>query len=338
MSIRQEHLDAYDNAMSSFKENMELAKSMSGGGAQTVVEKGLGLVQQIAGGYQQLQQFKALLAKGQNVAKVGQKVVNNTIDKVKGNATNPEATTEATTEASTEIPAEVVRPTSTIANAVNNAGNVAEESSGTMSNLAEDASNIDEMPASESLLSSLEAQGASQAAQDVAQIQPISMSAGDSLAPMRAIMGSRAVGEGTTSQLQQNIADFDPEGDITDLGNLSTTGATRAISSGVGNLTESGEGLSAVGEGLASTVSGTASEAGAGLASTLSSTVSPLAAETGAELGSLAIPGIGEAVGVIAGIASFITSLIPPKEHESQELGADFSNTDEHSGVANAAY
>lgn len=337
MSIRQEHLDAYDNAMSSFKENMELAKSMAGGGAQAVVEKGLGLVQQIAGGYQQLQQFKALLAKGQNVAKVGQKVVNNAIDKVKGNATNPEATTEATTEASTEIPAEVVRPASTIAGNVSNAGNVAEESSGTMSNLAEDASNIDEMPASESLLSSLEAQGASQASQDVAQIQPISMS-GDSLAPMRAIMGSRAVGEGGATQLQQNIADFDPEGDITDLGNLSTRGATQAISSGVGNLTEAGEGLSSVGEGLASTISGTVSEAGAGLASTISSTVAPLAAETGAELGSLAIPGIGEAVGVIAGIASFITSLIPPKEHETQELGADFSNNDEHSGSANAAY
>jgi hypothetical protein len=160
------------------------------------------------------------------------------------------------------------------------------------------------------------------------------------------------------SELQQRMSDFDPEGNITDIPNLSAEGATRSLNAVENTVDEVGNTLTPAIDDVASRVGGAVSRVGelgeqaGALASRVGGTVSRLGA-TASELapdlaeglgavaaGSLEVPVAGEVVALLAGIGSAIASAFEPAPEKPTvaEIGADFSNTDEHGGTALSAY
>jgi phage-related tail protein len=125
------------------------------------------------------------------------------------------------------------------------------------------------------------------------------------------------------------MMDFDPESNITDIGNLSSKASTQVLSGVENSVAEAGDSLSSGIADVSSTLSGLAGTAGE---------VSESLAATA--LGSLDIPVAGEVIALFAGIGSAIAGAIggeTPKPTVVQ-TGGDFSNTDEHSGQALSAY
>ena len=148
----------------------------------------------------------------------------------------------------------------------------------------------------------------------------------DQLAPMRAMMEQNAQPLAPT-ETQTRMMDFDPESPITNV--VDTKGATQAVS-GVENVVDESSNVIAP---AVEDVSNTLSTAGKVLPELTEGL--DLAAATTSE-----IPVVGEAVALFAGIGSAIASAFDkqPTTPKIEQLGADFSNTDEHSGTALSAY
>jgi hypothetical protein len=196
----------------------------------------------------------------------------------------------------------------------------------------------------------------------------------DQLAPLRELMARRTQPI-NASEAQQRMMDFDPEANVSQVGNLSTEGSTRVLSGVENTIDEAGNALQSGVEGVTNTISdiaGSVSRAGAGLAENLTSVGTRLATRAGAGLaenltsvgtrlattagqslapevsdalgavaaGSLDLPIAGEVVALLAGVGSAIASAFEPQAPKPtiSQVGADFSNTDEHGGASLSAY
>jgi len=181
----------------------------------------------------------------------------------------------------------------------------------------------------------------------------------DQLAPMRELMARRTQPI-NASEAQQRMMDFDPEGDITQVGNLSNEGTTQALDAAQNTVDEVGNTLSSANEAITSTLSDTAGavsravtgaggeaaqsllSAGKSLATTAGETIAPEVSDAlgAVAAGSLDIPVAGEVVALLAGLGSAIASAFEPSAPKPTitQTGADFSNTDEHGGNALSAY
>lgn len=177
----------------------------------------------------------------------------------------------------------------------------------------------------------------------------------DQLAPMRELMARRTQPI-NASEAQQRMLDFDPDENISQIGNLSTEGSTRVLSGVENTVDEAGNALQSGIEGVSNTISdvaGSVSRAGAGLAENLTSVGTKLATTAGESIapevsealgavaaGSLDIPVAGEVVALLAGVGSAIASAFEPDAPKPtiSQVGADFSNTDEHGGASLSAY
>jgi hypothetical protein len=181
----------------------------------------------------------------------------------------------------------------------------------------------------------------------------------DQLAPMRELMARRTQPI-NASEAQQRMMVFDPEGDITQVGNLSTEGTTQALNAAQNTVDEVGNTLSSATEGITSTLSDTAGalsravtgaggeaaqsllSAGRSLATTAGESIAPEVSDAlgAVAAGSLDIPVAGEVVALLAGLGSAIASAFEPSAPKPtiSQTGADFSNTDEHGGNALSAY
>ena len=181
----------------------------------------------------------------------------------------------------------------------------------------------------------------------------------DQLAPMRELMARRTQPI-NASEAQQRMMDFDPEGNISQVGNLSTEGTTQALNAAQNTVDEVGNTLSSANEAITSTLSDTAGavsravtgaggeaaqsllSAGRSLATTAGETIAPEVSDAlgAVAAGSLDIPVAGEVVALLAGLGSAIASAFEPSAPKPtiSQTGADFSNTDEHGGNALSAY
>lgn len=134
----------------------------------------------------------------------------------------------------------------------------------------------------------------------------------DQLAPMRATMEQNAQPL-TATETQTRMMDFDPEGDITQSVDTQATTAGEEAENAVSSVATTSESVAPeVAEGLDLAVAGTSE-----------------------------IPVVGEVVAVLAGIGSAIASAFGGDKSsmpQIQQVGSDFSNTDEHSGNALSAY
>lgn len=420
MSIRQEHLEAYEQGLQALNENIALGQSllMDKGSIEKKIETGFNLIGNIGQAYQTVSNTKAILNKGSNVVKKTVNALSNSQQEARTADTGgeeaettaqpsvaetsfmtPEAEETARTtqqlapdleegaEASIDPAIEAFRDriapdlfqrlqqtglqegglpsdiqSQVVSRAFGNLRDLPQQGELTMID-AGATPELDAVPESEMGIRMLEASGAirQQGTQAIATTAEEAPGLLDQLAPLRQLMarGTQPLGN---SEAQQRIADFDPEGDLTSIPNLSADGATRALSGventvdEVGNtLTPAIENVASRVGGAVSRVAGTASELGeqaGALASRVGGTVSRLGA-TASELapdlaeglgavaaGSLEIPVAGEVVALLAGIGSAIASAFQPAPEKPTvaEIGADFSNTDEHGGSALSAY
>ena len=295
MSIRSEHLEAYNNALNSLQENIDLGKSlmMSKDDIAKKIESGFNLIGNLGQAYQAVQSTKALLNKGSNIAKKVVKPVEKSQEDAKTTDTGSE-----------EVPASepnenVTRTPFTQEREMVEMGGQTEE------------------PASVAETSF----GMETETQTLAPTETL-----DQLAPMRAMMEQNAQPLAPT-ETQTRMMDFDPESPITNV--VDTKGATQAVS-GVENVVDESSNVIAP---AVEDVSNTLSTAGKVLPELTEGL--DLAAATTSE-----IPVVGEAVALFAGIGSAIASAFDkqPTTPKIEQLGADFSNTDEHSGAALSAY
>lgn len=418
MSIRQEHLEAYERGLEALNENIALGQSllMDKGSIEKKIESGFNLIGNLGQAYQTVQNTKAILNKGSNVAKKTVNALSNSQEEARTTDTGgeqvrttaetsgqraetsfmtPEAETPATqaeqiapdleegAEASIDPAIEAFRDriapdlfqrlqqtglqegglpddiqSEVVSRAFGNLRDLPQEGELTMIE-AGATPELDAVPESEMGLRMLEASGAirQQATQAVTTTTEEAPQLLDQLAPMRELMG-RGTQPLAPSELQQRMSDFDPEGNITDIPNLSAEGATRSLNAVENTVDEVGNTLTPAVEDVVSRVGGAVSRVGelgeqaGALASRVSGTVSRLGA-TASELapdladglgavaaGSLEVPVAGEVVALLAGIGSAIASAFEPAPEKPTvaEIGADFSNTDEHGGTALSAY
>tara|TARA_E500000318_G_scaffold110705_1_gene126934 strand:- start:116 stop:1087 length:972 start_codon:yes stop_codon:yes gene_type:complete len=323
MSIRKEHLDVFDKSLSSLQENADLAKQLvlDKGSIEKKIETGFNLIGGLGQSYQGVQTIKALFNKGTNTAKTATKALQGGKEEAKTTDTGSEETPTSEPDAN-------VARTDPI-----------EDVSAPLEDLPEptmiDAGAtplLDSLPQEEIAMRMIEAAGITQrraAAQALPDLPGLTEGETlDQLAPMRAMMAQRATPL-NNSEAQQRILDFDPDQNISQVGNLSTEGSTRVLSGVENTVDEAGNalesGISDVSTTLTSGLS-TAGDVAEGLA--------------GVAAGSLDIPVAGEVIALFAGIGSAIAGAIggeTPKPTVVQ-TGADFSTTDEHSGNALSAY
>jgi gas vesicle protein len=340
MSIRKEHVEAYDNALNSLQENFDLGKSLmtSQDDIRQKIESGFNLIGNLGQSYQVVSNTKAILNKGSNVVKKVTKPIEDSVNKAKTTNTGTEETPTA------EPTADVARTS----NVPETTPQLPEEPVGepTMTSAFEtEAPSFSELSPEESLLRGLEASGAQQAQQSSQAIEGLPDFPGlrDSLGPMREMMARPAQG---ISESQQRIMDFDPENAITDVGNnLSrTTNAVENVVDNVGNTFS--RAVPDVINNITQTASKLIPDAG-NVAKTLTSTGSSLLSDAGDALDAVAgatldIPILGEAVALFAGIGSLISGVVgdadSKKQATVQQVGSDFSNSDEHSGAAMSAF
>ena len=411
MSIRQEHLEAYEQGLQALNENIALGQSllMDKGSIEKKIETGFNLIGNIGQAYQTVSNTKAILNKGSNVVKKTANALSNSQEEARTADTGgeeAETTAQPSVEEATERTTQQLAPdleegaeasidpaieafrdriapdlfqrlqqtglqegglpsdiqSEVVSRAFGNLRDLPQEGELTMIE-AGATPELDAVPESEMGIRMLEASGAirQQGTQAIATTTEEAPQLLDQLAPMRELMGRGTQPLGN-SEAQQRIADFDPEGDLTSIPNLSADGATRALSGVENTVDEVGNTLAPAVENVASRVggavsrvAGTASELGeqaGALASRVGGTVSRVAG-TASELapdlaeglgavaaGSLEIPVAGEVVALLAGIGSAIASAFQPTPEKPTvaEIGADFSNTDEHGGSALSAY
>ena len=323
MSIRKEHLDVFDKSLSSLQENADLAKQLvlDKGSITEKIQSGFNLIGGLGQSYQGIQNVKTLLSKGTNTAKTATKALQGGKEQAKTTDTGSE-------ETPTSEPDSNVARTDPI-----------EDVSAPLEDLPEptmiDAGAtplLDSLSQEEIAMRMIEAAGISQrraAAQALPDLPGLTEGETlDQLAPMRAMMAQRATPL-TNSESQNAMMDFDPESNITDIGNLSSKASTQVLSGVENTVDEAGNALS-------SGISDVSTTLTSGL-----STAGDVAEGLGAAaLGSLDIPVAGEVIALFAGIGSAIAGAIggeTPKPTVIQ-TGADFSTTDEHSGQALSAY
>lgn len=296
MSIRKEHLEAYDSALNSLQENIDLGKSlmMSKDDITKKIESGFNLIGNLGQAYQGVQTTKALLNKGSNVAKKVSKPVEQSQEQARTTDTGSEETpTTQPDENITRTPFTQEREMQEFSRQVEEGGEMGETSF-----------------------------GAETTTQTIAPAENL-----DQLAPMRAMMEQNAQPLAPT-ETQTRMMDFDPEDNITDM--VNTSGTTRAVSGVENTVDEVGNTVTPAVEDVSNTIS-TASKV-------LPEATEALDLTAGA---TAEIPVIGEAVAIFAGIGSAIASAFGDKEPSLPnvaQVGADFSNTDEHSGAALSAY
>jgi len=327
MSIRQEHLDVFDKSLSSLQENADLAKQLvlDKGSITEKIQSGFNLIGGLGQSYQGVQNLKTLLKKGTSSAKTTTKALQGGKEQAKTTDTGNE-----------EVP--TTQPDSNVART-----DPIQDVNGPLEDLPEmtmtDAGAtplLDSLPQEEITMRMIESAGITQeraASRVMPELPDLPGLTGgetlDQLAPMRAIMKQSATPI-TNSESQNAMMDFDPESNITDIGNLSTKGSTQVLSGVENTVGEASDALTSGVADVSSTLSsavGTAGEVAEGLAATA--------------VGSLDIPVAGEVIALFAGIGSAIAGAISggdtPKPTVSQ-TGADFSNTDEHGGASLSAY
>jgi len=357
MSIRKEHLDVFDKSLSSLQENVDLAKELvlDKGSIEKKIETGFNLIGGLGQSYQGIQNVKAMLRKGTNAVK-------STTKALQGGQEQARTTDTGSEETPTSQPDENVARTDPI-----------QDVSAPLEDLPEptmiDAGAtplLDSLPQEEITMRMIEAAGITQerAASrvmpelpDLPGLSDVSESPGllDQLAPLRELMARRTQPI-NASEAQQRMMDFDPEGNVSQVGNLSTEGSTRVLSGVENTVDEAGNALQSGVEGVTNTLSdvaGSVSRAGAGLAENLTSVGTRLATTAGESIapevsdalgavaaGSLDIPIAGEVVALLAGVGSAIASAFEPQAPKPtiSQVGADFSNTDEHGGASLSAY
>ena len=324
MSIRKEHLDVFDKSLSSLQENADLAKQLvlDKGSIEKKIETGFNLIGGLGQSYQGVQNVKTLLSKGTNNAKTATKALQGGKEQAKTTDTGNEETP------TTEPDSNVARtdPVQDVDAPLEDLPEMTMTDAGATPLL-------DSLPQEEIGMRMIEAAGITQ---ERAAIMPElpdlpGLTGGetlDQLAPMREIMRQSATPL-TNSEAQNAMMDFDPESNLSDIGNLSSKGVTQALS-GVENTV--GETTDALTSGLAdvsSTLSSAAGTAG-GVAEGLAATA----------VGSLDIPIAGEFIALLAGVGSAIASAFAPKipAPTISQTGADFSTTDEHGGASLSAY
>ena len=387
MSIRQEHLEAYERGLDALNENIELGQSllMDKGSIEKKIESGFNLIGNLGQAYQTVQNTKAILNKGSNVVKKTANALSNSQEEARTTDTGAEQLApdleeggEASIEAFRDrlapdlfqrlqqtglqeggLPQEIVQEQTR--RAFGDIGDLPEQ----LPELIDAGATplLDSLSEGEITTRMIESAGitgrrATQGA--LSQVAPETEEGpglSDQLAPMRQLMG-RGTQPLAPSELQQRMADFDPEGNLTDIPNLSADGATRTLNAVENTVDEVGNTLTPAIEDVASRVGGAVSRVGeigeqaGALASRVGGTVSRLGA-TASELapdlaeglgavaaGSLEVPVAGEVVALLAGIGSAIASAFSPTPEKPTvaEIGADFSNTDEHGGNALSAY
>ena len=357
MSIRKEHLDVFDKTLSSLQENVDLAKQLvlDKGSIEKKIETGFNLIGGLGQSYQGVQNVRTLLKKGTNTVKT-------TVKALQGGKEQARTTDTGSEETPTSQPDSNVARTDPI-----------QDISASLEDLPEptmiDAgatSLLDTLPQEEITMRMIEAAGITQerAASrvmpelpDLPGLTDVSEAPGllDQLAPLRQLMG-RITQPINASEAQQRMMDFDPEDNISQLGNLSQEGYTRVLSGVQNTVDEAGNALQSGVEGITNTISdvaGSVSRAGAGLVENLTSVGTRLATTAGKSLapelsdalagvaaGSLDIPIAGEVVALLAGVGSAIASAFEPQAPKPTiaQVGADFSNTDEHGGASLSAY
>ena len=265
MSIRKEHVEAFDSALSSLQESVDLGRSLidSKEDVAKKIATGFNTIQGIGQSYQAVQTAKAILNKGRNIRQSAKEALSKSKEDAKTTDTGSEETPETTPDENvTRAPQEV----------------------------------------------------------EMQDFPPASGESLDDLAPMRATMEQNAQPLAPT-EAQNRMMDFDPEGDITDVVDTQATTA---------------------GEGVENAVTGTLETATTTATETATSTATAVTEGLeGAIAGTSEIPVLGEAVAILAGIGSAIASAFgdkTPPMPKVQQVGQDFSNSDEHSGDALSAY
>jgi hypothetical protein len=360
MSIRKEHLDVFDKSLSSLQENVDLAKQLvlDKGSIEKKIETGFMLIGGLGQSYQGIQNVKALLKKGTDTVKTTVKALQGGKEEARTTDTGSEETptsqpdenvARASTAENTEAPT-LPEETPTISE-TSFMSPEAEATARAVTSTAEETPTI-----SETSFMSPEAEATARAVTSTAEAGTTeSPGLLDQLAPLRELM-SRRTQPINASEVQQRMLDFDPDQNISQIGNLSTEGYTRVLSGVENTIDEAGNALQSGVEGVTNTISdvaGSVSRAGAGLAENLTSFGTRLATTAGESIapelsdalsglaaGSLDIPIAGEVVALLAGVGSAIASAFEPQAPKPtiSQVGADFSNTDEHSGVALSAY